>query len=112
MDEDFGQISEFFKREIAVPPFFAMPKTYYIHVTLGGVCLNEKAQVIDRRGKIIPRLYAAGEFVGGIHGYERNGGCGITECIVFGRIAGEKAAKEKKNLAMDIPTVNRDEQRR
>ena len=93
-DKDFGQHSEFLKRKIAMPPFFAMPKTYYIHNTLGGVCLNEKAQVIDRRGKIIPRLYAAGEFAGGIHGNERSGGCSITTCIVFGCIAGEKAAKE------------------
>ena len=97
IDEDFGQQNKYFKWKIAVPPFFAMPKTYYIHVTLGGVCINENAQVIDRRGKIIPRLYAVGEFTGGIHGIERNGGCGITECIVYGRIAGEMAAREKQS---------------
>jgi succinate dehydrogenase/fumarate reductase flavoprotein subunit len=97
-DEDFGQHSSYLKWKIAVPPFFAMPKTYYIQHTLGGVCINEKAQVVDRNGKIIPKLYAAGEFVGGIHGIERDSGGGITECIVFGRIAGKYAASNNRKV--------------
>lgn len=41
----------------------------------------------------IPRLFAAGEVCGGIHGASRLGSCSLTECIVFGRIAGQQAAE-------------------
>ncbi len=37
-------------------------------------------------------LYAAGEMTGGIHGACRLGSCAVTNCIVFGRIAGAQAA--------------------
>lgn len=37
------------------------------HHTMGGVIINKDAQVIDRRGNIVPGLYAAGEVTGGIH---------------------------------------------
>jgi fumarate reductase flavoprotein subunit len=50
--------------------------------------------VIDIWGEPIPKLYAAGEVCGGVHGANRLGGNAITECIVFGRIAGENAAQE------------------
>lgn len=38
-------------------------------------------------------LWAAGEVTGGIHGANRLGGNALTEILVFGRIAGENAAK-------------------
>ena len=41
---------------------------------MGGVVINSKTQVIDRRGEVIPGLYAAGEVTGGIHGTNRVGG--------------------------------------
>jgi succinate dehydrogenase/fumarate reductase flavoprotein subunit len=39
----------------------------------------------------IPRLYSAGEF-GSIWGYLYQGATNITECLVFGQIAGRNAA--------------------
>lgn len=53
------------------------------------------SQVIDRNGNIIPHLYAAEEVTGGAHGTNRLGGNATTDCIVFGRTAGQNAAKEK-----------------
>ena len=41
----------------------------------------------------IPGLYAAGEATGGVHGAVRLGSVAILDCLVFGRIAGTKAAK-------------------
>jgi fumarate reductase flavoprotein subunit len=41
---------------------------------MGGIRINKNAQVIDIWGNVIPRLYAAGEFTGGIHGANRLGG--------------------------------------
>ena len=91
-DEDFGRLSEDLTHKIEQPPFYAMPKCYYRHHSMGGVRINPNAEVVDRRGQVIPRLYAAGEQAGSTQGKERNGGCGWTDCIVFGRIAGRNAA--------------------
>ena len=62
---------------------------------MGGVEINEKAQVLDVNGNVIPGLYAAGEVTGGIHGSNRLGGNALADITVFGRIAGENAAKNK-----------------
>jgi succinate dehydrogenase/fumarate reductase flavoprotein subunit len=56
---------------------------------MGGLSINKKAQVLDFDNNIIKGLYAAGEIVGGVHGASRLGSCAVTECIVFGRIAGK-----------------------
>ncbi len=48
--------------------------------------------VINKDGKIVPHLYAAGE-VPGVHGANRLGGNSISETITFGRIAGASAGK-------------------
>ena len=76
-------------------PFYALPQWPAVHGTLGGLRINSRAQVLDIRGNVIPRLYAAGEVVGGIHGADRLAGNGIAECMVFGRVAGTNAAEEK-----------------
>ena len=93
VDLDFGQEKRYLKWKIDTPPFYAVPRRYYRQHTMGGVVIDPNtANVKDRRGKLIPGLYAAGEALGGVHGVERNGGCGWTECIVFGRIAGKECA--------------------
>ncbi|MDR3966867.1 MULTISPECIES: hypothetical protein [Sutterella] len=38
-------------------------------------------------------LFAAGETVGNLHGKSRPGGNGVLACVVFGRIAGQEAAR-------------------
>lgn len=76
-------------------PYYAGPRIPTVHHTMGGVQINEKAQVLDTKGNVIPGFYAAGEVTGGIHGTNRLGGNALTDITVFGRIAGENAAKEK-----------------
>ena len=58
---------------------------------------NAKSQVLDRDGKVIPNLYAAGLCVGGHIGSQIGGITGNyqTDAIVFGRIAGLNAAAEQ-----------------
>jgi len=80
---------------IAQPPFYGMRLWPKVHFTMGGVQINLKAQVMDLDQKPIKGLYAAGEVTGGVHGACRLGSCAITECLVFGRIAGLNAASEK-----------------
>ncbi len=70
-------------------PFYAMRLWPKVHFSMGGVAINERSQVLDFDGRTIKGLYAAGEVVGGVHGASRLGSCAISECVVFGRIAGQ-----------------------
>ena len=85
-----GQTSEGpCRRIVRRAPFWAQKIELHIHVTLGGVRINSKAQVLDKNGVPISGLYAAGEIVGNLHGAVRLGGNGVSSAVVFGRIAGE-----------------------
>jgi flavocytochrome c len=83
-----------FDKKIDTPPYYAGARTPTVHHTMGGIKINESAQVIDTEGKVIPGLYAAGETTGGIHGANRLGGNALPDIHVFGRIAGANAAAE------------------
>lgn len=76
-------------------PWFILVGVVSVHHTMGGVEINELAQVINTEGNIIPGLYAAGEVTGGVHGNNRVGTCAISDITVFGRIAGQSAAASK-----------------
>ncbi|MDF1527428.1 MAG: FAD-binding protein, partial [bacterium] len=58
-------------------------------------CLSNNPINLDQEP--VKGLYAAGEVTGGVHGACRLGSCAITECLVFGRIAGRNAAGETGN---------------
>lgn len=77
----------------AKPPFYAMRLWPKVHHTMGGLKITSECEVVDKEGKVIAGLFAAGEVTGGIHGASRLGSCAITECLVFGRIAGRNVAK-------------------
>ena len=63
---------------------------------MGGVATDVHTAVLDvMTDQPIPGLYAAGEFVGGIHGAVRIGACAVMDCLVNGREAGREAAKSK-----------------
>jgi flavocytochrome c len=73
-------------------PYYGIRLWPKVHHTMGGIRINTNAQVIDLDGRPIEGLYAAGEVTGGVHGACRLGSCAITDCLVFGRIAGKNAA--------------------
>lgn len=52
--------------------------------------------------KPFPGLFAAGEVTGGVHGRNRLGGSSLLECVVFGRIAGARAARTRLPASMSI----------
>ena len=79
---------------LSTPPYYTLRLWPKVHHTMGGIGIDEHARALDTRGQVIPRLFAAGESCGGVHGESRLGGCALTECIVFGRIAGKNAAGE------------------
>ncbi|WP_312652579.1 flavocytochrome c [Proteiniclasticum sp.] len=92
-DPEFGKTN--FGPKIEVAPFYATPRSPSLHHTMGGLQINDEAQVLDKNGKAIPGFYAAGEVTGGIHAGNRLGGNALTDILVFGRIAGKNAATEK-----------------
>lgn len=70
-------------------PFYFQKATPSVHHTMGGLVINENAQVLDENDEPINGLYAAGEVTGVIQGANRLGGNAITDIITFGRIAGQ-----------------------
>ena len=61
---------------------------------MGGVMINEKAEIVKEGGKgVIGGLYAGGEVAGGVHGKNRLGGSGLLGAVVYGRVAGASATK-------------------
>jgi len=72
-------------------PFLISPA---VHFFMGGVEIDENGRTT------LPGLFAAGEVAWGIHGVNRHGGNALTECVVFGTIAGQSAveyARRKEN---------------
>ncbi|MGZ4986099.1 MAG: fumarate reductase/succinate dehydrogenase flavoprotein subunit, partial [Chthoniobacterales bacterium] len=74
--------------DITQEPMEVGPTTHYI---MGGVHVNPDTQMSD-----VPGLFAAGECAAGINGANRLGGNSLSDLIVFGKRAGEFAAKFAK----------------
>ena len=79
---------------IARRPFYGAKVTMCVNCTLGGIAITPRAEVLDRHGRVITRLYAAGEVTGGVHGANYMGGNALSDVFTFGRIAGENAVQE------------------
>ena len=63
------------------------------HYVMGGVKVDPYSQETSVSG-----LFAAGEAATGLHGANRLGGNSLSDLIVFGKIAGEKASEYAKNV--------------
>lgn len=64
-----------------------------LHFTMGGIEINDQAQVLNQDGKPFDGLFVCGELAGGVHGANRLGGSSLLGCVVYGRVAGESASK-------------------
>ncbi|CUF04055.1 NADH-dependent fumarate reductase, putative [Bodo saltans] len=81
-------------------PYYVAVVTPSIHYTMGGCLISPAAEVqsryettsIFKHHRPIHGLFGAGEVTGGVHGRNRLGGNSLLECVVFGRIAGDRAA--------------------
>jgi len=77
------------------PPFYAVRLWPGGANTQGGPRRNARGQILNTDGDPIPGLYGAGE-LGSVYGMlYPSGGGNLAECIAFGRIAGENAAREE-----------------
>ncbi len=93
--DQFGKPLDQGAQPLKKPPYYAMRLWPKLHYTPGGIGINAKAQVINLHGQPMPGLFAAGEVCGGIHGASRLSAGALTECLVFGRIAGQEAASSR-----------------
>ncbi|KZF26101.1 Flavocytochrome c [Xylona heveae TC161] len=64
-----------------------------LHFTMGGIEINDQAQVLNSEGKPFEGLFACGELAGGVHGANRLGGSSLLGCVVYGRVAGDSASR-------------------
>ena len=104
-DSDFARQLTATMLPLAEGPFYGIPHWPAAHFTAGGLRVDARARVIDLWGEPIPRLYAAGECTGGIHGMGRVGGNSTTAAIVFGRIAGGEAARQSRSGKLSAAAV-------
>ena len=81
-------------QRLDTPPFWAYPLRPGITFTYLGLQVDARARVLMRDGRVAPNICAAGEIMAGNilrRGYIA--GVGMTIGTVFGRIAGEEAAR-------------------
>ena len=91
IDEEFGKNPYFLRAPFEVVKQVKIsPK---IRTSLGGLLINEKAQVLNRQREVIPGLYAAGEIVGGILGEKSAPGESLASAAVFARISAREALR-------------------
>src|SRR5579863_8445034 len=93
MYHQFKQLADI---DITQVPMEVGPTTHYM---MGGVQVDAESQMSS-----VPGLFAAGECGAGLHGANRLGGNSLSDLLVFGKRAGEFAAKyAKDNSATRIP---------
>jgi tricarballylate dehydrogenase len=81
-------------QRLDTPPFVGYPLCPGITFTYLGLEVDEGARVLDRDGNAVPNLFCAGEMMAGnVLGQGYLAGIGMTIGTVFGRIAGEGAAR-------------------
>ncbi len=86
MYHQFKQLGDI---DITKEPMEVGPTTHYM---MGGVRVDPDTQMSD-----VPGLFAAGECGAGLHGANRLGGNSLSDLLVFGKRAGEFAAKFSKD---------------
>jgi succinate dehydrogenase / fumarate reductase flavoprotein subunit len=93
MYHQFKQLADI---DITQVPMEVGPTTHYM---MGGVAVDPDSQM-----STVPGLFAAGECGAGLHGANRLGGNSLSDLLVFGKRAGEFAAKfAKENGSGKIP---------
>jgi succinate dehydrogenase / fumarate reductase flavoprotein subunit len=84
----YHQFKELAGVDITTEPMEVGPTCHYI---MGGIRVDGNSQM-----STVPGLFAAGECAAGLHGANRLGGNSLSDLLVFGKRAGEFAAKFAK----------------
>jgi succinate dehydrogenase / fumarate reductase flavoprotein subunit len=99
----YHQFKELADVDITAEPMEVGPTCHYM---MGGVRVDAETQQ-----STVPGLFAAGEAAGGMHGSNRLGGNSLSDLLVFGKRAGEHAAKHARETAA-LGAINEDEVKR
>ncbi|WP_292673331.1 fumarate reductase/succinate dehydrogenase flavoprotein subunit [Nocardioides sp.] len=97
----YHQFKELADVDITAEPMEIGPTCHYV---MGGVEVDA-----DTQESAVPGLYAVGECSGGMHGSNRLGGNSLGDLLVFGKLAGEHAAKKVSGLGANRPAVAPDD---
>ena len=81
-----------FLQPLRRPPYYAMRCYARVGETMGGIKVNERMEVLDTQGNVIPGAYAAGVIADGWASQTTCAGA-MGFAVHSGRIAGESAAK-------------------
>jgi len=92
----YHQFMQLANIDITTTPMEVGPTTHYI---MGGVRVDGDSQMSTVAG-----LFAAGECAAGLHGANRLGGNSLSDLIVFGKRAGEYAARYARSQS--TPTLS------
>jgi tricarballylate dehydrogenase len=85
-------------RKIQTAPFYAYPVRPGITFTYLGTRVNRQSRILMQDGRPSANMFAAGEIMAGnVLGQGYAAGIGMTIGSVFGRIAGQEAAKHARN---------------
>ncbi len=93
----YHQFMELAEVDITKEPMEIGPTCHYV---MGGVEVDP-----DSAQSTVAGLYAAGEVAGGMHGANRLGGNSLSDLLVFGRRAGEYAARHATGFSAARPAV-------
>jgi len=97
VDEDFGK-DKTYLTTVEKAPFYAGHIGTALLVTLGGLTINDKLEVLDKERNVIPGLYAAGNASGSFFATDYPivvTGCSHGRAYTFGYLAGKSAAEAK-----------------
>jgi succinate dehydrogenase / fumarate reductase flavoprotein subunit len=100
----YQQFKELADVDITRDPMEVGPTCHYM---MGGVRVDPETQE-----STLPGLFAAGEVAGGMHGANRLGGNSLSDLLVFGKRAGEFAARhaqQQQQQQPGVPAINPDQ---
>jgi len=96
----YHQFKELADVDITTQPMEIGPTCHYV---MGGVEVDADSTATTR----VSGLFAAGEVSGGMHGSNRLGGNSLSDLLVFGKRAGEYAARYVDGLGAGRPKVSK-----
>jgi len=94
----YHQFMQLANIDITTTPMEVGPTTHYI---MGGIRVDGDSQMSS-----VPGLFAAGECAAGLHGANRLGGNSLSDLVVFGKRAGEYAAKFVSTRGRGTPAAS------
>lgn len=100
-DDDFHRPVRFMKAPISAEgPYYIVEQAPRFATTMGGAVVDTSLHVLDKQGKPIPNLYAAGEVANSVHGDDSAPGANVGWGITSGKAVSDVIVKELAEKAV------------